>query len=104
MRLSWRRSSGAEDRFDVWVTQSHQRRVLAGETTPVGPCPDEAFLRDLARLSKRISLSDPRVDHTATCLQCMRHLLEFRREVHSSGNRWVFGVAITSCLVVALQF
>ena len=39
MRLSWRRSSRAEDRFESWITQQHQRRVLAGETTPSGPLP-----------------------------------------------------------------
>ena len=49
MRLSWHRSSRVEDRFESWITQQHQRRVLAGETTPSGPCPDEAFLRALAR-------------------------------------------------------
>lgn len=102
MRLSWRRSSGTEDRFEAWITQSHQRRVLAGETTPVGPCPDEAFLRDLARRSKRISLSDSRVDHAATCPECMGRLLEFRRKVYSRRRKLEFAAAIASCLVVAL--
>ena len=47
--LSWSRPSRAEDRIESWLVQRHQERVLAGETTPVGPCPDEIFLRDLAR-------------------------------------------------------
>lgn len=102
MRLSWRRSSGAEDRFEAWVTQSHQRRVLTGETAPVGPCPDEGFLRDLAQRSKRISLSDPRVDHAATCPQCMGRLLDFRRKRHAHRRRLAFAIAIASCVVVAL--
>jgi hypothetical protein len=102
MRLSWRRASDIEGRLDSWIRQSHQRRVLAGENTPVGPCPDEAFLRDLARRSKRISLSDARVDHAATCPQCMGRLLELRQEAHSSSNRLVFAVAIASCLSVTL--
>jgi hypothetical protein len=101
MRLSWRRSSSAEDRFEVWITESHQRRVLAGETTPVDPCPDEAFLRDLSRRSKRIPLSDPRVDHAATCPACMTRLLEFRRKSQSHNRKLVFTAAIASCLIVA---
>ena len=56
MRLSWSWPSRAEDRFESWLAQSHEERVLAGETTPVGPCPDEAFLRDLSRRAKRIAL------------------------------------------------
>ena len=84
MRLSWRRSSRVEDRFESWITQQHQRRVLAGETTPSGPCPDEAFLRALARRSESIALSDPRVDHAATCPNCMNRLLALRQERQSS--------------------
>ena len=102
MRLSWRRSSGAEDRFEAWITENHQRRVLAGETTPSGPCPDEAFLRDLARRSKRISLSDSRVDHAATCPTCMSRLLELRQKIHSRPRKLAFAAATVSCLVVAV--
>ena len=78
MRLSGRRSPHAEDRFELWITQQHQRRVLAGETTPSGPCPDDEFLRDLARKSKSITLADPRIDHAANCRKCMSRLLELR--------------------------
>jgi hypothetical protein len=101
MRLSWRRSSDAEDRFEAWIKESHQRRVLAGETTPVGSCPDEAFLYDLSRRSKRIPLSDPRVDHAATCPTCMIRLLEFRRKNQSHSRKIVYTAAIASCLILA---
>jgi hypothetical protein len=79
MRLSRRQVSDAQDRLESWITQQHQRRVRAVETTPIGPCPDEDFLQDLARRSKRIALSDPRIDHAATCSKCMRRILEIRK-------------------------
>jgi hypothetical protein len=101
MRLSWRRSSRAEDRFESWITQQHQRRVLAGETTPSGPCPDEGFLQDLARKSKSISLSDPRIDHTANCRKCMSRLLELRGENRSRRQQIAFITAITACALIA---
>lgn len=103
MRLTWRRSSDAEDRFEEWISQQHQRRVLAGETTPIGPHPDEAFLRDLARKSKIISLSDPRVDHAATCPNCMSRLLAFRGESRSRGRQRVWiGTAVAACAFIAI--
>lgn len=101
MRLSWRRSSRAEDRFEAWVTESHQKWVLAGGTTPVGPCPGEAFLRDLARKSRRIKLSDPRVDHAATCPTCLNQLLGFRQEIRSSRRKSAVAGLVTACLVIA---
>ena len=102
MRLSWRRSSRAEDRFETWIAQHHQARVLAGETTPVGPCPDEAFLRDLARKSKRIALSDSRVDHAANCPTCMSRLLILRQENRSRRRKLVLGLAAASCVVIVV--
>ena len=103
MRLGWGRSSDAEDRFEKWIAQQHQRRVLAGETTPIGPHPDEAFLRDLARKSKRVSLSDPRVDHAATCPTCMNRLLALRREYRSRGRQWAWiGTAVAACAIIAI--
>jgi hypothetical protein len=101
MRLSWRRSSRAEDRFEAWVTESHQKWVLAGGTTPVGPCPDEVFLRDLARKSRRIKLSDPRVDHAATCPTCLNQLLGFRQDVRSRRRKSAVAGLVTACLVIA---
>lgn len=104
MRLNWRRSSDAEDRFEQWIAQQHQRRVLAGETTPLGPCPDDKFLRDLARRSPEISLSDPRVDHAATCPTCMSRLLVLREEQSSRRRTVTIGAVVACCaiLIVAL--
>ena len=48
MNLFGRESSRAEDRFEAWLKQKHQDRVLSGQTDLAGPCPDEAFLRGLA--------------------------------------------------------
>lgn len=104
MRLGWGRSSDAEDRFEKWIAQQHQRRVLAGETTPTGLHPDEAFLRDLARKSKRISLSDPRVDHAATCPSCMSRLFALREESRSRRRQQVWiGTAVAACALIAIS-
>lgn len=103
MRLRWGKSSDAEDRFEEWIAQQHERRVLAGETTPAGPHPDEAFLRDLARKSRNISLSDPRVDHAATCPTCMNRLLAIREQHRSHGAQWIWiGTAVVACVVIAI--
>jgi hypothetical protein len=101
MRLSWCWPSRAEDRFESWLARRHEERVLAGETTPVGPCPDESFLRDLARRAKRIALSDPRVDHAANCPTCMSRLLAFRRENRSRQRKLAFVTAVALCTVIA---
>lgn len=100
MRLSWRRSSDAEDRFEHWIAQQHERRVLAGDTTVSGPCPDDKFLRNLARRSPNVSLSDPRVDHAATCANCMSRLLVLRREQRARGRRMVIATAAASCIIL----
>jgi hypothetical protein len=100
MRLSWRRSSDAEDRFEHWIAQQHQRRVLAGETIPSGPCPDEKFLRDLARRSPNISLSDPRIDHAATCPTCMSRLLALRQEHRSRRRKVMIAAVAGSCAIL----
>lgn len=103
MRLSWRRSSDAEDRFEQWITQQHERRVLAGETTPAGPHPDEPFLRDLARRSKRVSLSDPRIDHAATCPTCTDRLIALREENRSRARQTArIGTALAACAIIAI--
>ena len=104
MRLSWRRSSNEEDRFEQWIAQQHERRVLAGETTPIGPCPDDAFLRDLARRSPKIVLSDSRVDHAATCPTCMNRLLALRQEQRSSGRNVMIAAAVAACVIIAVAF
>jgi hypothetical protein len=101
MRLNLRRSSRAEDRFERWIEQRHQERVLAGETTPQGPCPGEDFLQKLARKSKDIRLSDPRVDHAATCPACMRRLLTMRREHQSRRQKIMVASAVAASVVIA---
>ena len=101
MRLNLQWPSRAEDRFEKWIEQRHQERVLAGETTPQGPCPGEDFLQKLARKSRDIRLSDPRVDHAATCPACMRRLLTMRREHHSRWQKTILVTAVTACVVIA---
>ena len=100
MRLRWSWPSRAEDRFESWLAQHHEERVLAGETTPVGPCPDEAFLRDLARRAKRIALSDLRVAHAANCPKCMSRLLVFRQENRSRRRKLTLVTAVVLCSVI----
>ena len=102
MKLRW--FSRAEDRLDAWVTRQHQERVLDGRTAPVGPCPDEAFLESVARQSKQIALSDPRVDHAANCPVCMRRLLELRSQHQSRRRRLVFTAAVGCCLLIVAAF
>ena len=102
MKLLW--FSRAEDRLDDWVTRQHQERVLDGKTAPVGPCPDEAFLEGVARQSKQIALSDPRVDHAANCPACMRQLLELRSQHQSRRRRLVFTAAVGCCLLIVAAF
>ncbi|MGB6130931.1 MAG: hypothetical protein WBG54_04060 [Acidobacteriaceae bacterium] len=77
----------------------HQERVLSGETEPTGPCPDEAFLRGLARRSKTIPLSDPRINHAANCPNCMNRILAMRQNIHAERRKLAFGLA-AACLVV----
>ena len=100
MRLSWLRPSRAEDRFESWLGRHHEEGVLAGEKTPAGPCPDEAFLRDLARRAKRIALSDPRVSHAANCPACMSRLLVFRQENRSRRRKRTLVTAVVLCSVI----
>jgi hypothetical protein len=105
MRSSWQRASRGEKRFENWLEEHHQRRVLAGETTPTGSCPGESFLRQLARRSKQIRLSDPRVEHSANCRICMNRLLAIRGENRSRLQILAFSTAAVACLVVlALVF
>ena len=101
MRLNLRWPSRAEDRFEKWIAQRHQERVLAGETTAQGPCLGEDFLQELARKSRDIRLSDPLVDHAATCPACMRRLLTMRREHQSRRQKLVFVTTVATCVVIA---
>lgn len=100
MRLNWLWSSRAEDRLETWIAKRHEEWVLAGETVAVGPHPDEVFLRDLAHRSKRISLSDPRVDHAASCPICTRQLLAFRQQYKWRRQRLVFATSFATCVLL----
>jgi hypothetical protein len=102
MTLRWPGSSHPEDDFEAWIAQRHQERVLDGSTTPAGPCPDEAFLQGLAKHSKQISLTDPRVGHAANCPICMRRLLALRPQYQARRRMLVLtAAAVCCCLVVA---
>lgn len=100
MNLFSHRSPRAEDRLEAWIQQRHQERVLSGQTEPTGPCPDETFLRGLARRSHSISLADVRVDHAATCPNCMSRLQAFRREYRSRQMKLVLAFGTAGCLIV----
>jgi hypothetical protein len=102
MLLTWRRSGRAEDRFERWLAQQHQEAVLASRVAAPGPCPDEAFLRDLARKSNQISLTDLRVDHAATCPKCLNRLRTLREEIHSGREKLVLAFGAATCLVVVV--
>jgi hypothetical protein len=98
LNLHWR--SCAEDRFDAWITKHHQELVLAGYLTPIGPCPDEASLKIIAKHSKKISLSDPRVDHAAKCSVCMKRILELQFEFQTRRRRLMLIATFGCCLIV----
>ena len=102
MRLTWRRSGRAEDHFETWLAQQHQKRVLESGVAPLGSCPNDAFLRDLARKASRISLSDPRVNHSASCPTCINRLLALRREINTRRQKLVLAFAAASCIVAAV--
>jgi hypothetical protein len=101
MSLFGRGSSRAEDRFEALIKQTHQERVLSGQTEPLGPCPDEAFLRRLARKSKAIELSDPRIDHAANCPNCMTRLSVLRMQYREQNRKLTFAIVAAACLVLA---
>ena len=99
MSLFRRESSCGEDRFEAWLKRMHQERVLSGETEPAGSCPDEGFLRGVARRSKRIRLSDPRIDHAANCAICMNRILAMRQNIRSERKKLTLGLS-AACLVI----
>jgi hypothetical protein len=103
--MKWRKSDSppAESRFEEWFNRQRQESILGGQLeAPEGPCPDESFLKDIARKSRRINLSDPRLDHAASCPLCMRKLLALRNQKAKQARR-VALTAIVACslLIVA---
>lgn len=104
MWLKLTKLSRREHRFEAWISQRHQERVVAGSATVAGPCPDDAFLKSLARKSRHIQVSDTRVDHAVNCPTCMSRLLDLRREDNSQRRRLALTVAVASCLLIAVGF
>jgi hypothetical protein len=101
MRWRWFGSPHPEDRFETWFKQQREELVLQGKIAPpVGPCADEAFLHALAGKSRRILLSDPRIDHAATCPICMRKLQVIRRQGGTRRRILALTAAAACCLLV----
>lgn len=99
MRLNWRGTSRGEDQFEAWLNERQRHRVL-GADAPSGPCPDPSFLHGLARRSKAISLTDPRVDHAAECPGCLRSLLEIRSEISRWRRRATLIAGLATCVIL----
>lgn len=105
--MMWRKpdSPPAQDRFEEWFNRKRQESVLEGYVeAPQGPHPDDSFLRDLARKSKNINLTDPRVDHAASCPVCMRKLLAFKNLEDTSTRRVALTAIVACCVLVAVTF
>jgi hypothetical protein len=101
--MKWRKldSPPAEDRFEKWFNRQRQESILGGGLEPPeGPCPNESFLRDIARKSRGINLSDPRVDHAASCPLCMRKLLALRNEKATYARRVALTAIIACCVLL----
>ncbi len=94
------RSSRGEDKLEAWIERLHEQRVASGQIEPVGPCPDEDFLRGLAKRSRAISLSDARIDHAATCPTCMSRILALRNENRERNRTLGYALAVATCLIV----
>lgn len=100
MRLRLSKQLRAEDRFEAWLAQRQQERLVGGGQTALGPCPDEPFLKLLAKKSRQIPLTDSRVSHVANCPICMRTLLDLRETHQTRRRRLILTLAIASCLLV----
>jgi hypothetical protein len=101
--MMWRKpdSPPAEDRFEEWFNRKREESVVEGQfEAPQGPHPDDSFLYDLSRKSRSINLSDPRVDHAASCPLCMRKLLAMRNEKATTSRRVALTAAIACCVLV----
>jgi len=96
------RSSRNEDKLEAWIKRLHAQRVASGQTEPVGPCPNEKFLRSLAKRSRAISLSDARIDHAATCPNCMSRLVALRNENRERNKKLAYAFAAATCLILVV--
>lgn len=102
--MNWfrRRSSRDEDKFEAWIKRLHEQQVASGQTEPVGPHPNEDFLRGLAKRSRAISLSDARIDHAATCPNCMSRIVVLRNENREGKRKLAFALVAVACAVLAV--
>ena len=100
--MNWfgRKSSRGEDKFEAWIKRLHEERVASGQTQPVGPCPDEEFLRGLAKRSRAISLSDARIDHAATCPTCRSRIVMLRNENRERNRTLGYALAAATCFIL----
>jgi hypothetical protein len=55
----------------------------------------------VARRSKSISLSDPRIDHAANCPNCMARILAMRQKIRSERKKLAFSLAAACLIVIA---
>lgn len=94
------RSSRGEDKFEAWIKRLHEQRVASGQTQPVGPCPDEEFLRGLAKRSRAISLSDARIDHAAACPTCLSRIVALQNENRERNRKLAYVLAAATCLIL----
>jgi hypothetical protein len=101
--MNWfgRRSSQGEDKLEAWIKRLHEQHVASGQTKPVGPHPSEDFLRGLAKSSRAISLSDARIDHAATCSNCMSRIVAFRTENRERKKELAYALVTVACVVLA---
>lgn len=104
MPFPWRRSRAVEERLEAWVRQRYEEHVLSGNIVPEGPCPEEEFLIRLAGKSRSICLSDPRIDHAASCSKCMARLLELRNPAHPHRPWIALSAAAAAILLLAWAF
>jgi hypothetical protein len=84
--------------LEDWFHKQYQQLVLEGKAgAPTGPCPEHAFLRELARKPASVSMLDPRIEHVGTCANCFREMLHLRSQPRHSywSHLWVtWGMAV----------
>src|SRR6185312_14027348 len=100
--MNWfgRRSSRGEEKFEAWIKRLHEQHVASGQAEPVGPHPSQDFLRDLAKRSPAISLSDARIDHAATCPNCMSRIVALRSEARERKRKLGYALVAIPCVVL----
>lgn len=102
MRWSIRRSPVAESAFEEWLKRCRKELVLGSDvSSPQTSCPDEEFLRSLARKSPSIDLLDPKVDHVASCQTCMRRIGTLQEEVTRYRRRFRLAFVVVSLAILA---